>query len=161
MKRVALCLSVACFCVLFISCPYNYSNRKVPIGNRKAVVYLHVLKEDGCPFEDSFAKDFMLDYYAKYSHEREQIVINEKDELIFKCSEFYINYEKDEPTEEEITRALDGGYWFAIKDTTGKYKTVKKTYKETYKSYEKTFDKGDNYSNSGYIYHCEIKMEKK
>jgi len=162
MKRFVLFLSIVCFVVLSTSCPYySFSKHEIPEREKKAIIYLHVLKEDGKPFEDSFSKDFILDYYKNENYDGTKIVINEKDELIFKCSTFYAYYESKEPTEYEMKKALDDGYWFALKDTKGVYKTVKKTYKETYKSYEKTPNPDNSYSQPTYIVHCEIKLEKK
>jgi lipoprotein len=162
MRRFVLFLSIVCFAILSTSCPYySYTGHDAPGHDKWAIVYLHVLKEDGKPLEDSFAKDFVLDYYRSSDYGGTKIVINEKDELIFKCSEFYAYYESKEPTEYEMKKALDDAYWFALKDTKGVYKTVKKTYKETYKSYERNPKPDNRYGQPAYIVHCEIKLEKK
>ena len=168
MKRFVLFLSIVCFAILSTSCPYGsyhaYPGEKYPGYNKRAVVYVHVLKEDGKPLEDSYANNFILDYCAKDSYKDTKTIINENDELIFKCSEFYVEYAGEEPTEGEMKKALeDNKYWFALKDTSasGGYKTVVKTYKDTYKSYEKNKNPGYGYDRISYIYHCEVQLEKK
>ena len=165
MKRFVLFLSVVCFAILSTSCPYGsyhaYPGKEHSEYSKWAIVYLHVLKEDGKPLEDSSANDFIIDYYKNNGYDGTKIVINEKDELIFKCSEFHAYYESKEPTEYEMKKALDDAYWFALKDTKGVYKTVRKTYKETYKSYEKNPTPDNSYGQAAYIIHCEVKLERK
>lgn len=162
MKRFVLFLSIVCFVILSTSCPcYSHNKHEFPGYEKKAIVYLHVLKEDGKPLEDSHAEDFILDYYKNENYDGTKIVINEKDELIFKCSAFYAYYESKEPAESDIKKVLDDSYWFALKDTKGVYKTVKKTYKETYKSYEKNPTPDNSYGQAAYIIHCEVKLERK
>lgn len=161
MKRFALFLVV--FSAVFLtSCPYYGGPcRGIKERNKEAIVYLHVLKDDGTPLEDSYANNFILDYCAKDSDRSIKTIINENDALIFECSRFDVYFEGDEPTEPEMKKTLDNDYWFALKDKTGFYKTVRKTYKETYKSYEENKNPGYGYYSVSYIYHCEVKLEKK
>ena len=166
MKRMFLFLTIMCIAILSTSCPYGggcpspYPG-KYPGYNKRAIVYLHVLKEDGSPLEDSHAKNFILDYCAKSSYNDMKTIINENDYLIFECSEFYVTSEGEVPTASEVVRTLDNDYWFALKDTPNTYKTVRKTYKETYKSYEINKDPKTSYGYHSYIYHCEVQLEKK
>ena len=154
MKRIII---ISAIVAMFASCfPYGYDQR-IPF----AMVHLSVFKEDGTPFKYNEAERFTLQY-TKHSYRDTKPVINANDSLIFQCrTEIPIYRKGDSVTNDDIIRALDASYQFTIKDTRGEYKTVKKTYKECYKSYEENPDPKRTYSIPDYIYHCEVKLERK
>ncbi len=152
MKRIIIiCIAVAtCF-----SCYYEY--KRIPF----ALVHLHILKEDGTSFNDTEAERFILQYRQAANHQT-KVVINTEDALIFQCStEIQIYKKGNEITDDDIKRALEAGDIFAIKDKKGEYKTVKMAYKECYQRHEANPSPRRTYSDPDYIYHCEVRLQKK
>ena len=153
MKRIIIIFVAIITC---LSCYHRLYRERIPFG----VVYLHVLKEDGTPFKDEEAERFLLQCWGQ--HNDIKTVINENDDLIFRYPrEFAIYREGDEITDGDLLKALTSDEWFAIKDKAEEYKTVKKTYRECYKYYKKNLNPRRTYSTPDYIYHCEVRLERK
>ncbi|MGP1438727.1 MAG: hypothetical protein ACTTKH_06620 [Treponema sp.] len=166
MKHVFLFLNVVFFSVLLTSCPnrYYYLSSRFSESNKRAVVYLHVLNENGEVILDSQAKRFKIDYSGRSRGDEVETVLNTEDHLIYKLSDFYVYFPGDVPTEADMKKALENDYYFALKDIKepkAEYKTVIKTFKDTYKRYEKNPAPNTDYTWCAYIYHCEVKLEKK
>lgn len=143
----------------------------------QGLVYLHVQDENEQPLAHNYEKNLIVRYSTRdgygggSSNKNPSLVLNEKDELIFKLGVVNVSYsdckrlqKRDTFSDEEIRRALEGSGVFTIKDTTKTYKTIVDVkYSDCFVSLERmTLQSEDSvYLSPTHIYHCKIKLEKK
>lgn len=170
MRRIlAICFLVSSVFMFCSSCQARCEMRT------EGEVYLHLLDENGNPLPDTYESNLIVrcsnrdEYQSSYDEKNPSRVLNEQDALIFKLGSVKVSYNdckrlknRDAFTEEELKNALNGAGVFDIKDKSDVYKTVAKAkYSDHLKTIEKIGSEDGVALNTKYIYHLEIKLEKK
>ena len=172
MKKIPCVFLLACSFFIFCS-----SCRAKCEMLTEGKVHLHVLDENGNPLPDTYETNLIVrhsnrDGYQGSSSDGKNPspVLNEQDALIFQLGSVEVSYNdckrlknRDAFTEEELKNALNGAGVFDIKDKTDVYKTIAKAkYSDHLKTIEKLGSEDAVVAlNAEYIYHLEIKLERK